>query len=65
MVGDQRNTWFEAHEQRKVVLELLKDAAKQEHGRWQWRGFYLEKHEFDSVSRQVLRAFVADHAWDD
>ena len=61
----EAGNWFVLHHVGGVIRELLIEAAKEKHGRWQWRGFYLEDWEVSWLTLIILRAFIAGASWDD
>jgi hypothetical protein len=52
-------TWFLIHNIRAVFLRMLEEALKQEHGQWQWRGFWLWGWEKDSLAFEMVRVYIA------
>ena len=68
VLGDDvhESQWFQLHHVRRIIDAMLVEVCKQEKGKWQWRGFYLEDHEWDELPFEILKAFLAGvEAWCD
>jgi hypothetical protein len=63
MVGPE-DEWFELNNVKIVVEEMFGEACKREHGRWQWRGFWIDNTEHAGLVYGVLQAYIlgSEHA---
>ena len=44
-LGSEETEWFKLINVRNIVEVMFAEACKQQHGRWQWRGFWLDPSE--------------------
>lgn len=51
--------------QMMLDLLLMHEVVKREHGRWQWRGFWLDPWENKACLLDIIRAYVCGSAWHD
>ena len=56
--------WFMINHVNAVVGLLIAEAMRQEHGKWQWRGFWMHQWEVDATTHQIICAHLAGVAWD-
>jgi len=56
--------WFMINHVNAVVGLLIAEAMRQEHGKWQWRGFWMHQWEVDASTHQIICAHLAGVAWD-
>ena len=61
----ETGTWFFMHNIAIVVNWMLDEALKQEHGKWQWRGFTLAARERDECQQRILHLIIDASAWDE
>ena len=61
----ETGAWFFMHNVAIVVNWMLDEALKQEHGKWQWRGFTLAAWERDECEHRILRLIIGASAWGD
>ena len=56
--------WFMIDHVIAVVGRLIDEACRREHGKWQWRGFYMHQWEVDASTQQIMDAHLAGVAWE-
>ena len=57
-LGSDETEWFKLVNMKTIVEMMFAEACKQEHGRWQWRGFWLDAFEKIDLAFGVLQAYL-------
>jgi len=57
--------WLEVRKVHQLIFRLLHEAAAEERGKWQWRGFWMSPYENTTIAFEILRGFLCGGAWQD
>ena len=52
--------WFMINQVGQVVKEMIYEAMREEHGRWQWRGFLMHPWEVDACTHLIMRGYLGE-----
>ena len=57
-LGLAETEWFKLFNVKTIVDMMFAEVCKQEHGRWQWRGFWLDAFEKKDLAFGVVQAYI-------